>query len=198
MSVPEGARLGMPIKDYFWEKTNFLEEGPAKALIDGRLQIPNITKAQIKKMAKKCHSYFGLYPDIWDVSIRQSTGKYYSELQSFNCFLDLSGKISKWIWAFDRQISGFIWLNGSDEDLVEFPYLKENKEDEPKKLKPKARKIVLFPSHPMYAFKLIPQEKEIFFLEIHATLATAPKPKIEPQEEYEDRQDKEKVQISLG
>jgi len=167
MEVPSEARRAMPLRMFFWERNNFVEQGPANAILGGNY-LPSLDSSHLKKLGKKCQFYFGVYPNQWCISSLQSSKDQSEELQSFNS--TLTRNPMKWTWDKDRQISGFIWLTGSEEKLIEFPYLKDPmiEEDIPS-LTPYLRRMVLFPSHPMYAFKFLPQEKEIFFLEIHGT-----------------------------
>jgi hypothetical protein len=177
LKVPEAARLAMPGRDFFWVKNNFLDKGPYKAILRGF--IPEFNSTVIKKLGKKSQRYFGITPDSWTVfknqwgSCIQHNHNQSLELQSFNS--DLTLEPMEWHWRRDRHISAFIWLDPSEGDIVEFPYLAVPP-GEPPRLRAVAKSIVIFPSHPMYAFKFLESEDVTHYLEIHGTIKGCEKP----------------------
>ena len=161
LKVPAEARLAMPDKRFFIEKKNFVDKGPAGAILDGRVEFVNT--APLISLGKKIQKVFGIKPKHWRYSDLQLTKK--SDLQSFNCALTTDP--IEWHWnETSLQISAILWLESGDENILEFPYLP----DVPK-IKPVARKIIIFPSHPMYAFKFLDGPK-VHYLEAHGYMSS--------------------------
>jgi len=179
LKVPEAARLAMPQKGFFWTRKGFLDKGPYKAILRGF--VPQFNSDVLRRLGKKSQKYFGINPNIWTVfkdqwgSCVQHNQNHDQnlELQSFNSSLTLDPM--EWHWDKDRQISGFIWLDDSYTDVLEFPYLAVPPEEAPR-LKAIAKSIVIFPSHPMYAFKFLPTEDTTHYLEIHGTIKGCEQP----------------------
>lgn len=98
-----------------------------------------------------------------------------NELQCFNSYLEDSDKMPKWKWTTDRHLSAILWLSDGP-DFLEFPFLIAPPDDlEPKTLKPEAGTLVIFPSHPMYAFKYL-EAGPVHYLEYHASVKGAKRP----------------------
>lgn len=156
LKVPAEARLAMPDSRLFIEKKNFVDKGPAGAILDGRVEFGNT--APLISLGKKIQKIFGIKPKHWKYSALQLTKK--SGLQSFNC--SLTTDPIEWHWnETSLQISAILWLESGDQNILEFPYLPEVP-----KIKAVARKIIIFPSHPMYAFKFLDGPR-VHYLEAH-------------------------------
>jgi len=177
LKVPEAARLAMPQKGFFWTRKGFLAAGPYKAVCRGFT--PEFNSDVIKRLGKKSQRYFGITPNVWAVCSLQHNQNHDQnlELQSFNSSLTLDPM--EWHWGKDRHVSGFIWLDDSYTDVLEFPYLAVPPEEAPR-LKAIAKSIVIFPSHPMYAFKFLPTEDTTHYLEIHGTIKGCEQPPEDP------------------
>lgn len=163
LKVSEAARLAMPRKGLFWARNNFLERGPYEAILRGF--IPNFNSDVRKRLGKKTGVHFGFIPDGWAVSSSQNSEEQSEELQCFNS--TLTKDPLEWVWDKDRHVSAIIWLDDSEEDILEFPYL-ALPEEGPPRMKAIARSILVFPSHPMYAFQFLKSEN-VRFLEAHGT-----------------------------
>jgi len=184
MTVPPEARLAMPpnADKFFLVKKKFLNAERARRILlasyDGVNVIPDITMMNVK--VKKM---FGVKVLNWgSSSLRQCGGPEGREdLLCYNSYLKDEGKMPKWQWCYDRQVSAIIWLT-DHPDFLEFPYLITPPDDlEPKVLKPEVGTLVIFPSHPMYAFRYLPYKagyltNKPLFLEYHASVQGAQKP----------------------
>ena len=184
MTVPPDARLAMPPNPnkFFLVKKGFLNstrvQRISNAYRDGVNVIPDLTmmNAKVKKM-------FGVKITHWGTPSYRRIG--WSEgregLLAYNSYLKDEDKMPKWQWCYDRQVSAILWLSNYP-DFLEFPYLVTPPADiEAKVLKPEAGTLVIFPSHPMYAFRYLPHKKtflseKVQFLEYHASVQGAKRP----------------------
>jgi len=169
--VPPEARLAMPMQldsgKLFFKKSKFLTQYECSAFLNGGGDY----NLRLHKFREKIERCFGFDPAIWEwTNLKTSTPN--SEVACYNCAH--TTKPAGWHWNRDRQISVIVWLENSD-DILEFPYLKPTAESEPPVIQAKKGQMLVFPSNPLYAFKVI-GNKEVKFLECHATRTEIEKP----------------------
>jgi len=169
--VQPDARIAMPLKAeseiFFYTKSRLLSPTQCEKILKGHTDYT----LDLRPLIPKIEKVFSFSPQRWESVRLSQTDPEQEQVNSYNCMY--VGAPQGWLWNKDRHLSAIVWLEDSEEDVLLFPYLKITKDSEPKRIKARAGKLLVFPSNPLYAFKALGSVK---FLETHATRDGIQKP----------------------